>query len=629
MRKLGIVTGVAIGALALASPAGAQPDPPPRVDPVVVTATRVETPARELGVAVSVVPGEDLRTYLYPSVDEALRMLPGLDVRRSGSPGRTSSIGIRGATPNQIQVLVDGVRVKSPTTGLADLSDLTPDLIERIEVIRGPQSTLYGADAMGGVVNVITKRGRGPFGASLSVEGGNYDTFVTRGAASGTWKLVDYALGGSHVQTGGQFDNDDARTNSVNGRVGVTLPRDSHASFALRWVKNEVGLPVKFVCCGPLPDEPAINPNAEQQSETLVMSLEARTRPVSWWESRLRLGRFTNHLGFQDPVDPGFEDVDFPQFAQINVERREVEWLNTFTVDRWSTTTAGFEYRHEAGENRGVFEARYDVTAGFLEQQLRILDRLFVTAGARVEHNSVFGTQATGRGSVAYAIAGWGTRLRGSAGSGFRAPTLNDLFFPGFSNAALEAEHSVSWDAGVDQRLWGDRVRLGATWFHNDFRDLISFVPLPVFPFVGAVNVGRARTQGVEFTAEVDLLRTLVLALNYTYTDTEDLETGNPLPRVPAHRINATVTWEPVPRLTLWAQVHSVTRQFESEAAGYNPGYTTANIGGAWRVLERAGWLQALDLTARIANLANADYAEVKGFPALGINALVGVRAAF
>jgi vitamin B12 transporter len=437
---------------------------------------------------------------------------------------------------------------------------------------------------------------------------------------------VDYALAGSHLESAGQFDNDDADTNSVNGRIGLRLPLDSHVSLAVRWVRNLTGLPVKFVCCGPLPDEPVINPDARQQSETLVMTLEGRSRPVSWWETRLRFGRFTNHLGFQDPAD---EPFDFPQFAQVTVERREVEWINSFLVGPWSTTTVGLEYRHETGDNQGTFQSGQDVASAFLEQQLRFLERLYVTAGMRVDRNSVFGTEATGRASVAYAIKDWGTRLRGSAGSGFRAPTFNDLFFPVFGNPDLEPERSLSWDAGMDQTLWTGRVRLAATYFHTDFRDLISFVPVDVFPFTTAVNVGRARSQGVEFTGEMDLFRNLVLALAYTYTDTENLDTGLPLPRIPRHRIGVTVTWEPIPALTLWAQVQSVTRQFDGVEGVFNPGYTTLNLGGTWRLLEKKGCLERLELTARIQNAANARYAEVKGFPALGINALVGLRATF
>src|SRR5262245_15863520 len=181
-------TGVLLILLA-AGPASAQSEESKRLDPVVVTATKVETPAAELGASVSVVNGSDLQTYLYPSVTEALRNVPGLEIVQSGSPGKVSSAFIRGANSNQIQVLVDGVRVKSPTTGQVGLSDISADQIERIEVIRGAQSTLYGADAIGGVINIITKKGQGPpISGFIQQEGGNYDTLVSRGVAGGTWK---------------------------------------------------------------------------------------------------------------------------------------------------------------------------------------------------------------------------------------------------------------------------------------------------------------------------------------------------------------------------------------------------------------------------------------------------------
>src|SRR3989449_6357784 len=161
--RLGMV--VVLASLTLAAPAAAQMNASPVkvVEPVVVTATKLETPASQVGAAVTVIDGEDFQTYHYPGVDEALRQVPGVEIRRSGTFGKTTSISIRGTNPSQVQVLIDGVRVKSPTTGQAELSDLSPDLIERVEIIRGPQSTLYGADAIGGVVNIITKKGKGPF----------------------------------------------------------------------------------------------------------------------------------------------------------------------------------------------------------------------------------------------------------------------------------------------------------------------------------------------------------------------------------------------------------------------------------------------------------------------------------
>src|SRR5712691_3119001 len=312
------------------------------VDPVVVTATTVPTPATQLGVALSVITESDFKTYHYATVDEAMRNVPGVDIRRSGSLGKTSSISIRGANSNQVQVLVDGVRVKSPTLGQVDLSDLSPDLIERIEIIRGSQSTLYGADAMGGVVNIITKKGQGPFQASVQQEAGNYGTLQSRVQASGAWKIFDYSFSASHLESNGQFQNDGSNVNALNGRFGVSLPFDSSLASIIRSNKSDTGVPVKGVFPGPQPIDPVINPNAKQQSETTVMLLEAKTRPVTWWESTARVSRYENNLGFQDPPDPGV-DFDPNTRAQINVVRREVEWLNSIHVGPWSTSTVGVD----------------------------------------------------------------------------------------------------------------------------------------------------------------------------------------------------------------------------------------------------------------------------------------------
>jgi vitamin B12 transporter len=600
-----------------------------QVEPVVVTATMVETPTPQLGATITIVNGEDFQTYHYPSVGDALRNVPGLDITQSGSYGKITTVSIRGSNSNQVQVLVDGARVKSPTTGQVDLSDLSPNQIERIEIIRGPQSTLYGADAIGGVVNIITKKGGGqPFSGFVQQEVGNYDTLVTRAAISGAYKIIDYALSGSHFESNGQFKNDNSDINTLNARIGLTLPWQSSIAFIARYNKNDTGLPVKGVFPPPQPDTPIIDPNQKQQSETLLLNLEGRTRPVPWWESQVRLSRYTNEVGFQDAPDPGFP-FENPLRSQIDVERREASWVNSFFIGAWSTSTLGLEYRNEQGDDKGVFHKEIHTKSLFFEEQLRFFDRLFITGGTRVEDNSVFGTAATGRGSVAYVIKEWGTRLHGSGGNGFRAPTINDLFFPDFSSAALQPEHSVSWDAGIDQKLWDNRIRLSGTYFHTDYTNLISFIGLDVFPFATVVNVGKARSQGLEFTADADLWYNLVASVSYTYTDTKDLTTGNPLPRIPKNSWNIGLTWQPIPKLTLFTQIYIRSSQFDNFGDIMNSGYTRVDVGGTYELLGKHGLFQGLDATVRIQNAFNAQYAEVHGFPALGINALVGLRARF
>lgn len=618
---------VLVGMLVAAAPVDGQETK--QVDPVVITATTVETPAEELGVALTVVTGEDFKTYHYSTLDDAFRNIPGVNVVQQGSYGKLSTLSIRGANASQVLILVDGVRVASPTVGQTDLSDISPDLIERIEVIRGPQATLYGADAIGGVVNIITKKGTGPFSATVENMGGNYDTLHSRISLSGAYKIFNYALSGSHLESNGQFQNDNSNVNAVSGRIGVSLPFDSSLAFVYRYNKTDTGVPVKGVFPPPQPVDPIINPNAKQQTETTVMSLEGKTRPVEWWESRVRISRYTNNQGFQDPVDPGV-DFDFPFRSQVNVERREAEWFNSIFLGKWSTSTVGFGYRHEEGDIKGVFRAARHVPWVLFEEQLRFFDRLFITGGFRIEDDSVFGQATTAQGSVAFVIKETGTRLRGSAGTGFRAPTFNDLFFPGFSNPDLLPERSQSWDVGVDQNLWQNRVRLKLSYFVTNFSNAITFGPLPTAPFgFGPVNAGRARSKGVEAGGEVDILPNLVASFTYTYTDTDNLSTNRPLARIPRNAGSAGLTWEPISRLSFFAQVYVVSRQFDSYGDIYNSGHTRVDAGGTYRIVNQLGWLQRLELVARAQNILNEKYAEVHGFPALGANFLIGLRAGF
>jgi vitamin B12 transporter len=621
-------------------PAGmlAAQEPSRDLDPVVVTATKLETRAEQLGASVTVVPGDDVPKYHYETVEDILRTVPGVEIRRSGSLGKVSNISIRGANANQVQVLVDGVRVKSPTTGQADLSDISPDLIERIEVIRGPQSTLYGADAIGGVVNIITKKGKGPFSATVEGAGGNYDTYTGRGWFSGTYSFLDYAGSISHLESNGQFRNDSSDKNAVNLRLGVTLPWDSSIAFSLRWVQNETGLPVKFVSTSPppLPNDPIIDVNNRQTSETWVMALNGRTKPVEWWEAELRLGRYQNKTTFVDLPDPAqecpFPPCEFP--GRFNVHRWEAELLNHFHIGTWSTSSVGLEYRTEDGEAQGstVFDASSHTMSAFFQQTFRFWDRLFMSAGFRVEDNSVFGTNWTERGSLAYMIREWGTRIRGGAGSSFRAPTFNDLFFPRFSDPTLKPEESFSYDFGIDQKLWKDRIRLGLTYFHNEVKNLIGITFTTTAPFVKGVNFGKTRAEGIEFIADVDVLDNLTASLNYTYTDSENLQTHRLLPREPRDRLNLRLTWRPIPRLELFGEGQWVSKQFEPgvpPAYVWNSGYTVVNAGSTYRLFQRYAFIRSVDLWTRIQNLTNEDYSEVRGFPALGINALAGVRMTF
>jgi vitamin B12 transporter len=609
------------------TPPAAAPAEVRRAEPVVVTATRSEQPLEQTGASVTVVSEEEMRVQEYRAVEQVLRTVPGVQVGTSGSSGKLSQIRIRGADPTQVQVLIDGVRVKSLTSGDFDFADLTLDNVERIEVLRGPQSTLYGADAIGGVVNVITKRGQGPPSGFVDFEAGNYSTFRERAGVSGSTGAWNYSLGVSRLDFDGQFDNDEHNLTSVNARVGYDLPNKGELSLTGRFQDGHLGVPFATVF-------PDFDPNREQDQQLWMLSLEWRQPWTSIWEQRLRVSTVDETLDFKDQPDPAHP---FGFTSDISSRRIETDWYHFIKPVPWNTITAGVEYRNEVGEVVGSYRQTMDSWALVLQDQIALWDRLFVTGGVRYDGNSVFEDKATGRVAASYLVKETDTRVKGSWGQGFRAPTFNELFFPAFppcpafGNPNLKPEESTSWDGGVEQHLWDRRVRLAATYFHIDFTNLIqSTLTDPVNFCFQAQNVGKARSEGVELEGSVMPIDGLVLSVAYTYTDTEDRTTGNPLPRVAPNALSVTGTWEPLPGLTFSGEVLVLSSQFEAPGQPRNQGYTVVNAAAAYRLpIKRWGFLSNITLHIRVTNLFNENYSEVAGFPALGTHVVAGIRANF
>jgi vitamin B12 transporter len=597
------------------------------VEPVVVTATKIETSADRLGAAVSVITEDELRTYNHSRIEDALRTVPGVEIIRQGSLGKTTGISIRGANGNQVQVLVDGMRVKDITLGAFDFSNLSLDGIERIEVVRGPQSTLYGADAIGGVVNIITKKGSGPPAGAVGFEGGSHQTFREQAAVGGAVGRFNFSLSGSRLDSRGQkreFDNDDSDQTAFAGRLGFDLPWQASITATGRYAKSNTDVPTQGF--GAFRGDP----DSQQQTEFYLFTLAYEQTVLPWWQVRARMGQMWTSQGFQNGPEPA---VDFVFESQVNTTRQEFEVLNTWQTGSINTVTLGLEHRNEFGRSRGSFRAETRTESVFVQDELRPVPGLTVAGGARYEDNDAFGSALTPRVSLAYLVSATGTKLRGGWGEGFRAPTLNDLFFPAgfgcppFGNPDAKPERSTSWDAGVDQKLWDNRIRLGFTYFHNTFRDLITPVPISAF-CVQVGNVGRARTEGVEAAVEADPLDWLHLYTNYTFTDAENEITGKRLFGQARHRWNAGVVVTPHPRLSLFAQSYIASSIYDIADRNV-PGFYRIDAGGTLNLLRRAGRLDRLDFTLRIENLTDVQYTQNFGFRALGFTALAGLRAYF
>ena len=593
------------------------------IKPIIVTATKLEEPLEEVPSSVTIVKEGEVETRQLRNVEEALRTVPGLDVQRSGSLGKVTTLRIRGANPKQVQVLIDGVRVKSTTTGDFDFSGLTLDNVERIEVVRGPQSTLYGADAIGGVINIITKRGVGKPKYTISMEGGNYETLRERATMDGTKDRLDYSLSLSRTDTDGQFNNDQHSNSSLSGRLGFAVSERTRLFLITRYSRAEKGLPFRTIF-------PVFDPDRYQKDSLFLIKAQGEQSLFSWWDHRLSVSVVDSDLNFEDPPSPG---QPTGEDSRIDVNRNEMEWQHNFYISEGNTWTFGLEFRDEKGRNFSNSELKFDKTVTtrslFAQNQVRFWERLFITLGLRADDNSAFGTEITPRAAIAYLFKETGTKLKGSYGEGFRAPTLNELYYPGFGNPDLRPEESRSWEGGLEQRVWGDKGFIGVTYFRNDFRELIEYRYDPGTGQYLPSNVSRARTQGVELELGLEPVKGMEFNANYTYLDAKDRITHQELRRFSRNRWNFLVTYRFMERFTVSTAVFIVSSQFESPSLGRNPGYTKVDLSASYDIGKVYGDLGSLQAFARVDNLFDEDYQEVYGYPALGINFLMGLKVKF
>lgn len=531
--------------------------PSPPQHQIVVTATRIETPAREVASSVTVVAGSDLDRTKAATVLEALRDLPGLAAIANGGPGSAASLFVRGANSEHILVMLDGVELNDPMNPSRsfDFAHLGLDNVERVEVLRGPQSTLYGSDALGGVVNILTRRGEGPPRLSLTTQGGSYGTLSNGLDFGGSTGAFHYSLGlsqyaargfsASSVAYSGNSEKDGYRNLSLAGRAGLVLKSGLEADVMVRAVSAKTDLD-NFG--GPDGDDP----NAAQRYDALVLRGQARALSAGGrWEQKLGLSYVRSTRDHDNPVDD-LHPFDAEK-GTYRSDRASIDWQNNVLLAAAQTLTFGADISREQGESQymswsayGAYDSPFprrtaDQAGIYVQDQLRIAGRFFATVGARLDRHSRAGTALTYRLAPAYFIEATQTRLKATLGTGFKSPSLYQLYAPGtfwgpIGNAALKPEESRGWDAGVEQLLFGGLLTAGATYFQDDFRNLIDF------DFSrGYINIGRARTRGVEIFAEAKSTDGILGRVTYTSLAAEDRDQGTALLRRPNTRLTARI----------------------------------------------------------------------------------------
>ncbi|MFY4728116.1 TonB-dependent receptor plug domain-containing protein [Nitrospira sp. BLG_2] len=623
----------------------AEQEEPIEVPDVVVSATKTPIPAKHVTSAVEVITGEDIQQRKIRTVAEALRWSSGLAVFQSGGLGTVVDVRMRGGTPEQTLVLIDGAIVNSATIGTYDFANLTTDNIERIEILRGSQSMLWGSDAMGGVINITTKRGRDRPNVSAFVEYGSFNTIRGGGGLSGKKGPIDFSGTITRLDTAGfsainyrrgATERDGYHNWQGSLRLGADLPRDGRLDFSFRWMDGIVNFdgfafnPVTFA------SDPADVFGARSQSTQYVFAGDYAQPITTWWSQKLTLSRAMDNLVSdggtveRNLVTGATAPIGFPFRSQIESTSNRIEWQHNFQIGKPLLLMAGYQFREQKGDNRDLlantttFENKtLSSHAGFGEAQLNLWDRVFGTAGIRQDEYNVFGSATTYRVTGGYLHQETGTKVRGSYSTGFRAPTINQLFFPGFGNPNLQPEKSQSLDAAIEQSLPNDRGSISVGYFWTRYRNLILSIFDPAvctapgsFGFC-AQNVGLARAEGVEVSTKLKVLRdkqwvkNLDLFINYTYAATRDITSGSDarLPKWPLHQISTVISYQPVEGLLANLEGRYVGERFGNVGNSLaTPSFIVWNLSASYDVTKH---IQAY---LRFDNMFNEEYEEVLFF---------------
>jgi outer membrane cobalamin receptor len=628
---------------------------------IVVSAAQVEVPLSRTPDTVTVITAADLKSTQVETVADALRFVPGLSIVRSGGRGAITSVFPRGGDPKYTLVLIDGVRANDFVNGGYDFGHLTVSDIDRIEVVRGPQSALFGSEATGAVVQIITRRGGAPHFDAL-IEGGNEKTSREVVGAAGSHGLWSFGGGaewarsdgftGTAPASGETVSNDDDRLWRVSGSLGWQRPGGADLLVTGRVNRDERGFP------GPYGSDPiGVFPGVDRVSRGVNNTRQVGSQFSHSWSPRLRQRVEANYMDFSSDFASSFGP------STSGTRRFDGRVQEDMVLSSSLSASGGVAFLREHGDSSFFTGASGDAipiersqTGLFAELRYSGNDRLSITGGGRLEHLSRDGLEAgqftrpafptqtinsfNPKVAVSY-LAATSTRVHASAGTGIRPPDAFEIAFT--DNPNLKPERSRSIDAGVEQRLAGGSLVVGATAFFNSYDDLLIAVGTSIqnASQFKTDNISNARARGLELSGDGRLGPSITVHATYTFLASEILsldgldqiaqppfKVGDPLIRRPRHQGSLGVTYT-IGRLVTFGEVSARGETLDIEPnfgafGGLFPaaGYAVVNLGASARVVP------LLELYGRVLNVGDRSYEEALGFPALGRSVIIGLRIA-
>ena len=582
-------------------------------DTLVVYGVRLDQPATEVGSSVSVLTADDIEALGSDFVLDAIATLPGVTINQNGSFGGVASVRIRGASSAQTLVIIDGVVVNDPTSpgGGFDFARVDSANVDRIEVLKGPQSTLWGTDAIGGVVNIVTKRPEEGLNGNVFAQAGSFNSFRGGAGIEGANERFDFRLAATGISTdgiskadeiNGNTEKDGHDSSTVSAKGGVRLAGDARLQASLLWSDAESEFDsFSFGDQGNVADGDEVS-----RTEELVGNIS------------LHLPLFDGKL--ENVILAGYSDIDRQSFSDglpgfsSKGDRRSYRYQGTMRLN--DTNRFAFGAEREDSKANGD---NTSINGLFALYELQALDSLTLTAGVRRDDHDRFDAETTGRLAVAYNPHDQVT-LRASWGEGFKAPTLfqTTFFCCGATapNPNLKPETSDAYDIGVTFRTTDARGEIGLTYFDQDIVDLITFS----FGIGGYENIDKATSSGVEVDGHYRLTEWLDAAISYSYIDAKD-GAGDTLIRVPEHSGDLLFSVNPDGRLSGTIQVKYNGE--EQDPNGVVASWTRVDLAGRYDLSE------SVQLYARVENLFDEQYQQIIGYGTPGLSGHVGARLNF
>ena len=601
---------------------------------IVVTATRVEESPQDVTQDITVITKDDIEKKGVEFITDALESYTDIGIVQNGGVGKNATLFLRGGSPNQTVMMIDGVKVKSPTTGSLDLAGIIIDDIERIEVIKGPQSTLYGSEAMAGVINIITKKGRGKPKLTVSAEGGSFSTYKTTASISGAKDVWDYRVTASYFDTGGisaakgGTEADGYTNKSISTKIGL-MPSDKlGVELNLRYFEDISELDSYSWGVGMVDDL-----NYVQDGKHYLISAKGMFSILDSYEQTLTLSSIGDNLKFEDP------DTSSNR-TSIDTTMQTADWQHNLYISD-TTWTGGIEYRKEAGEIKDNFNKEVDNKAFYLNGKIKIPltyphpnplpegegergkgrgegEGLVFNAGLRNDEHKTAGIKTTYRIGGLYDFKPYGLKLKGNYGTGFRAPSLNELYYPFFGNTNLKPEKSESYDIGFEKDLYGDRLLLNAAYFNQQYQDLIEYD----FATFTAQNIGKAEIKGIELGLAAAITEDVNLKASHTNMDTVDKDSNKPLTRRPTNKFNSSIEYKGRKFIAI-GEYAFVSERYDSAVDRNLSQYSLVNLKGRYFISD------SITLFARVDNLFNENYEEAGNYGVPGVSAFGGVKVDF